>query len=139
MNIETKGVPEPTFNKVETLCEAGMTEFKAPKEVIKEIQGSKMYLNLNDQGLSKDLIFDGIREEKATSKMNKNYKNPALEEEPIGEPASIITPRENESLFRWIKSTGRFMPNQSDSLHNHKGKDELEDILDQEEGLNEEE
>ncbi len=32
--------------------------------------------------------------------MNKKSKNPALQEEPIGEPALIITPRENESLFR---------------------------------------
>ena len=42
--------------------------------------------------------------------MNKKYINPALQQEPIGEPASIIASRENESLFRWIKSTGRFMP-----------------------------
>ena len=38
-----------------------------------------------------------------TTKMNKKSQNPALQEEPIGEPASIITPRENESLFRWIR------------------------------------
>lgn len=38
--------------------------------------------------------------------MNKKYQNPALQEEPIGEPASIIAPRENESLFRWIKPLG---------------------------------
>ena len=61
--------------------------------------------------------------------MNKKYINPALQEEPIGEPALIITPRENESLFRWIKSTGRFMPSQSDRFSNDKEMDELEDIL----------
>ncbi|MEM7557110.1 MAG: DUF3134 family protein [Cyanobacteria bacterium P01_A01_bin.84] len=61
--------------------------------------------------------------------MTKKRKNPALQQEPIGEPASIITPRENESLFRWIKSTGRFMPNQSDTFQHDKETDELEEIL----------
>ncbi len=75
----------------------------------------------------------------STTKMNKKYKNPALQEESIGETASIIAPRENESLFRWIKSTGRFMPNKSDSFHDDKGTDELENILDQEEELDGEE
>ena len=64
--------------------------------------------------------------------MTKKYINPALQQEPIGEPASIIAPRENESLFRWIKSTGRFMPHKSDILYDDKGTDELEDILNQE-------
>ena len=64
--------------------------------------------------------------------MAKKYKNPALQQESIGEPAAIIAPRENESLFRWIKSTGRFMPRKSDILHDDKGTDELEDILKQE-------
>ena len=58
--------------------------------------------------------------------MNKKYQNPALQEEPIGEPASIIAPRENESLFRWIKSTGRFMPSQSNCFNNDRGTDELD-------------
>ena len=61
--------------------------------------------------------------------MTKKYRNPALTQEPIGEPASIIAPRENESLFRWIKSTGRFMPRQSDSFHDDKEINELEEIL----------
>ncbi len=61
--------------------------------------------------------------------MTKKYQNPALQEEPIGEPASIIAPRENESLFRWIKSTGRFMPSQSDRFSDDKETNELEDIL----------
>lgn len=71
--------------------------------------------------------------------MNKTYINPALQQEPIGEPASIIAPRENESLFRWIKSTGRFISNNSDRFDDDKGTEELEDILDQEEELDEEE
>ena len=65
--------------------------------------------------------------------MNKKYINPALQQEPIGEPASIITPRENESLFRWIKITGRFMPSQLDPSSNDKEMDELEDILTEDE------
>lgn len=71
--------------------------------------------------------------------MMKKYQNPALQEEPIGEPASIITPRENESLFRWIKSTGRFMPSQSVPFSSDKEMDELEDILaeDEEKDLDE--
>ena len=74
-----------------------------------------------------------------TTKMNKKYKNPALQEEPLGEPASIITPRENESLFRWIKSTGRFMPSHSERFHDDMMTNKLEDLLDQEEELDEEE
>ena len=71
--------------------------------------------------------------------MTKKYQNPALQEEPIGEPASIIVPRENESLFRWIKSTGRFMPSQSNLFHDDMMTNKLEDLLDQEEELDEEE
>lgn len=71
--------------------------------------------------------------------MNKKYINPALQQEPIGEPASIIAPRENESLLRWLKSTGRFISNNSDRFDDDKGTEELEDILDQEEELDEEE
>ena len=71
--------------------------------------------------------------------MSKKYVNPALQQEPIGEPALIITPRENESLFRWIKSTGRFMPSQLDPLSSDREMDELEDILaeDEEKDLDE--
>ncbi|MEY2832069.1 MAG: hypothetical protein RLZZ574_1327 [Cyanobacteriota bacterium] len=71
--------------------------------------------------------------------MTKKYHNPALQQEPIGEPAAIIAPRENESLFRWIKSTGRFMPYQSDKFNDSKETDELADILDQDEEVDPEE
>ncbi len=71
--------------------------------------------------------------------MNKKSQNPALQEEPIGEPAAIITPRDNESILRWLKSTGRFMPKQSDRFHDDVMTKELEDILDEEEELDEEE
>jgi hypothetical protein len=62
--------------------------------------------------------------------MKQTYNNPALQQEPVGEPPSIIAPRENESLFRWIKSTGRFMPSQSNKFDDQKETNELEDILD---------
>ena len=75
----------------------------------------------------------------ATKKMNKKSKNPALQQESTGEPALIITPRENESILRWLKSTGRFMPSHSERFHDDRMTNKLEDILDQEEELDEEE
>jgi hypothetical protein len=74
-----------------------------------------------------------------TEKIAKPYHNPALQQEPIGEPAAIIAPRENESLFRWIKSTGRFLPHQSDKFHDDKETNDLEDLLDQDEEVDPEE
>lgn len=65
--------------------------------------------------------------------MTKKHINPALQQEPIGEPASIIAPRENESIFRWIQNTGRFMVNQADRFRDDEGSDELEDMLEQDE------
>jgi Protein of unknown function (DUF3134) len=35
--------------------------------------------------------------------------NPSLREEPKNQKASIIPPRELESLFKWIEGTGRFL------------------------------
>ena len=63
--------------------------------------------------------------------MSKKHVNPALQSEPIGEPASIIAPRKDESLFRWIQSTGRFMANQSDKFQDDRESNELDDILDE--------
>lgn len=71
--------------------------------------------------------------------MDQNYKNPALQQEPIGEPAKIIAPRENESLYMWIKSKGRFRSSTEDINYDEKETNELEDILDQEEEESEEE
>ena len=71
--------------------------------------------------------------------MNKGDKYPALQQEPIGEPASIISPREDESLFRWIQSTGRFIPYESHKSQDNTATDELEDLLDKEEELDLEE
>lgn len=65
--------------------------------------------------------------------MDQNYKNPALQQEPIGEPAAIIAPRENESLYMWIKNKGRFRSSTEDTSFEDKGSNELEDILDQDE------
>ena len=58
--------------------------------------------------------------------MTKKPKYHGLQQEPIGEPAAIIAPRENESLFRWIKSTGRFMQSQSDGFQDDKKTDDLD-------------
>ena len=44
------------------------------KIIIRNIQGSKMYLNLNDLGLSKHLFFYGIREPECTKIMQKILK-----------------------------------------------------------------
>lgn len=71
-------------------------------------------------------------------KIHKKYKNPALHEAPIGEAALIIAPRDSESVFKWIKSSGRFKPHESDKCRDNKAADELEDILEQEEKLDEE-
>ncbi len=70
--------------------------------------------------------------------MSKKYKNPALHEAPIGEPALIIAPRDSESVFKWIVSSGRFKSHESDKYNEDKSIDEIEDILDQEEELDEE-
>ncbi len=66
-------------------------------------------------------------------KMIKKRNYPGLQQEPIGEPAAIIAPRDGESLYRWIKSTGRFMPSQSDHFSDEKETNELEDILSEDE------
>ncbi len=44
------------------------------KMVVKDIQGSKMYLNLNDYGLSKHLFLNGVREPECTKIMKKWLK-----------------------------------------------------------------
>jgi FkbM family methyltransferase len=44
------------------------------KFIIRDIQGSKMYLNLNDYGLSKQLFLNGIREPECTKIMKKILK-----------------------------------------------------------------
>jgi FkbM family methyltransferase len=44
------------------------------KMIIREIQGSKMYLNLDDFGLSKQLFLNGIREPECTRIMKKYLK-----------------------------------------------------------------
>ncbi len=44
------------------------------KLVIRNIQGSKMYLNLRDYGLSKQLFLNGIREPECTKIMKKELK-----------------------------------------------------------------
>lgn len=72
--------------------------------------------------------------------MNKKYKNhPALHQALIGEPALIITPRDSESVFKWIVSSGRFKSHEPDKCHDDKAANEVEELLDQEQELDEEE
>ncbi len=71
-------------------------------------------------------------------KINKKYKNPALHEAPIGEPALIIAPRDSESVFKWIKSSGRFKSDESDEYHEDKPTNEVEELLDPDEELDQE-
>lgn len=44
------------------------------KTIIREVQGSKMHLNLEDFGLSKQLFLNGIREPECTRLMKENLK-----------------------------------------------------------------
>lgn len=66
-------------------------------------------------------------------KTTKKYKNPALKQELIGHPASIIAPRDSESIFNWIQSTGRFKSNEPDLYHDDKPTNEIEELIDEEE------
>lgn len=42
--------------------------------IIRKVQGSKMYLDLKDEGISKDLALDGIREPESTKMIKKILK-----------------------------------------------------------------
>lgn len=44
------------------------------KLVLKEVQGSLMYLNTDDKGVSADLLIDGIREPMSTNEFKKRLK-----------------------------------------------------------------
>lgn len=71
-------------------------------------------------------------------KMKKTSQNPAIQEKYLGKPALIITPKKNESLFRWIKSSGLFMSSYSERFHDNMMTNKLENILDTGEELDEE-
>lgn len=62
--------------------------------------------------------------------MAKVYNNPALQEEAWDKPIQIILPRENESIYDWIESTGRFKLHEADKSQDDKVTEDLEDILD---------
>lgn len=61
--------------------------------------------------------------------MVKPYTNPAFHEEPQSQPARIIPPRDNESLYQWIKSKGRFKVGEIEDDPVAEVVDELDDIL----------
>ncbi|MBW4633726.1 MAG: DUF3134 domain-containing protein [Iphinoe sp. HA4291-MV1] len=62
--------------------------------------------------------------------MIRRYNHPALHEEPRNQPAQIRFIKEEESLYGWIESTGRFKSYESDELHADEMLEELEDIMD---------
>ena len=64
--------------------------------------------------------------------MVKHYNHSALHEEPRNQPAQILLIKESESLYNWIKSTGRFKSYESDELHPDEVSEELEDIMETE-------
>lgn len=61
--------------------------------------------------------------------MVRRYNHPALHEEPRNRPTQILMFKENESLYEWIESTGRFKSYKSQELHAAQVLEELEDIL----------
>ncbi|HEY9881963.1 MAG TPA: DUF3134 family protein [Leptolyngbyaceae cyanobacterium] len=61
--------------------------------------------------------------------MVKPFSNPAFHEEPQSQPARIIPPRDNESLYQWIKDKGRFKEIEIDEEIDASIPDELEDIM----------
>jgi Protein of unknown function (DUF3134) len=62
--------------------------------------------------------------------MVTRYSSPALREEPRNQRTKIIFARENESLYQWIRSTGRFKPREPDEeTSDPEMLEELEDIM----------
>ena len=61
--------------------------------------------------------------------MVTRYSSPALREEPRNQRTKIIYTRENESLFQWIKNTGRFKPREPDEANDPEMLEELDEIM----------
>jgi hypothetical protein len=57
-------------------------------------------------------------------------RNPALRQELLSQKPLVIPPRENESMFEWLESTGRFKSYEADEPYNYKPTEELEEIID---------
>lgn len=64
--------------------------------------------------------------------MLKHYNHSALREESRSKRAQILLIKESESLYDWIKRTGRFKSYESDELHADEVSEELEDIIETE-------
>ncbi len=64
--------------------------------------------------------------------MLKHYNHSALHEEPRSKRAQILLIRESESLYNWIKSTGRFKSYESDEPRADALSEELDDIMETE-------
>jgi spore coat protein CotF len=57
-------------------------------------------------------------------------RNPALRQELLSQKPLVIPPRENESMFEWLESTGRFKPYETVEEILYKPVEELEEIMD---------
>jgi len=115
------------------------------KLVIRNIQGSKMYLNLRDYGLSKQLVLNGIREPECTRIMKKELKKDMviaeiganigyyalLEASIIGEKGKIYAiepfPLNFDFLQKNIKlnSYDKIIESYNLAISNYSGKDKL--------------
>src|SRR3989338_3697422 len=51
-----------------------LIKLKSKDIIVKNVQGNGMYLDLKDEGISKDLILDGIREPESTREIAKILK-----------------------------------------------------------------
>jgi len=67
------------IRKMAQVCISALDRISLPKlqegYVVKEILGSKMYLDLADEGISRDLIVDGIRERISVEVVTKEVKS----------------------------------------------------------------
>jgi FkbM family methyltransferase len=67
------------IRKMAQVCISALDRISLPKlkegHVVKEILGSKMYLDLADEGISRDLIIDGIRERISVEVVTKELKS----------------------------------------------------------------
>jgi len=64
-----------TIKKIQRNFYISMLKIKTRNGMLlRNIQGSKMYLDLRDKGISRELIFNDIREEKATLHIKKTLK-----------------------------------------------------------------
>lgn len=121
------------------------SKLRPSKLIIREIQGSKMYLNLKDYGLSKQLVLNGIREPECTRIMKKELEKgmviaeiganigyyALLEASIIGEKGKIYAiepfPSNFDLLQKNIKlnSYDKIIESYNIAISNYSGKEKL--------------